>query len=118
MIDLFFPLRIEDRLIGVLAMSKKRRGESYTYEEIELITYALSSVGPGIDREYVREQLQANQRSLALVNELMLVMSSSIDISEAFDRFSEQLGEVVPIDWAAISLADEDQLHILAILWS
>ncbi|MBN2098799.1 MAG: diguanylate cyclase [Dehalococcoidia bacterium] len=114
-IDLFFPLRNEDRLIGVVAMSKKRRGEPYTYEEIELITYALSSVGPGIDREHLREQLQARQKSLTLVNELMLIMSSSIDISEAFDRFSEQLGQVVPIDWAAISLADEDQLHILAI---
>ena len=114
-VDLFFPLRNEDRLIGIVAMGKKRRGESYTYEEIELITYALSSVSPGIDREHVREQLQAKERSLALVNELMLVMTSSIDISEAFDRFSEQLGEVVPIDWAAISLADEDQLHILAL---
>lgn len=114
-IDLFFPLRSEDRLIGIVAMSKKRRGESYTYEEIELITYALSSVSPGIDREHVREQLQAKERSLALVNELMLVMTSSIDISEAFDRFSEQLGAVVPMDWAAICLADEDQLHILAV---
>lgn len=114
-IDLFFPLRTEDRLIGVVAMSKKRRGESYTYEEIELITYALSSAGPGIEREHDREQLQTKERSLALVNELMLVMSSSIDISEAFDRFAVQLGEVVPIDWAAISLADGDQLHILAI---
>jgi diguanylate cyclase (GGDEF)-like protein len=114
-IDLFFPLRNEDRLIGIVAMSKKRRGESYTYEEIELITYALSSVSPGIHREHVREQLQAKERSLALTNELMLVMTSSIDISEAFDRFSQQLGEVVPIDWAAICLADEDQLHILAV---
>ena len=113
-VELFFPLRNEDRLIGVVAMGKKRRGESYTYEELELITYALSSVSPGIDREHVREQLQANERSLALVNELMLVMTSSIDISDAFDRFTEQLGEVVPIDWAAIALADEDQLHILA----
>ncbi len=114
-VELFFPLRNEDRLIGIVAMGKKRRGESYTYEEVELITYALSSVSPGIDREHVREQLQAKERSLALVNELMLVMTSSIDISDAFDRFTEQLGEVVPIDWAAIALADEDQLHILAL---
>jgi len=114
-IELFFPLRSEDRLIGIVAMGRKRRGESYTYEEIELITYALSSVGPGIEREHVRERLQVNERSLAMMNDLMVVMTSSIDISEAFDRFSEQLGQVVPIDWAAISLADEDQLHILAV---
>jgi diguanylate cyclase (GGDEF)-like protein len=114
-IDLFFPLRSEDRLIGIVAMGKKRRGESYTYEEIELITYALSSVSPGIDREHVREQLQAKERSLALMNDLMMVMTSNIDIGEAFDRFSKQLGEVVPMDWAAICLADEDQLHILAV---
>jgi diguanylate cyclase (GGDEF)-like protein len=114
-IDLFFSLRNEDRLIGIVAMGKKRRGESYTYEEIELITYALTSVSPGIEREHIREQLQANERSLAMMNELMLVMTSSIDITEAFDRFSEQLREVVPIDWAAVCLADEDQLHILAV---
>ncbi|MDM7998811.1 MAG: diguanylate cyclase [Dehalococcoidia bacterium] len=114
-IELFFPMRNEDKLIGMVAMGRKRRGESYTYEEIELITYALSSVSPGIDREHLREQLQAKERSLSLVNELMLVMTSSIDISEAFDRFVEQLGEFVPIDWAAISVAEEDQLHILAV---
>jgi diguanylate cyclase (GGDEF)-like protein len=113
-VEMFFPLRNEDRLIGVVAMGKKRRGESYTYEEIELITYALSSISPGIEREHIREQLQTKERSLALVNELMLIMTSSIDISEAFERFSDQLGQVIPIDMAAISLADEDQLHVLA----
>jgi diguanylate cyclase (GGDEF)-like protein len=114
-IEIFFPLRNEDRLIGMAAMGKKRRGETYTYEEIELITYALNAVGPGIDREHVREQLQEKERSTALLNELMRIMTSSIDISEAFDSFAQQLGEVVPIDWAAICLADEEQLHILAV---
>jgi diguanylate cyclase (GGDEF)-like protein len=113
-VELFFPLRNEDRLIGIVAMGKKRRGQSYTYEEIELITLALSSISPGIDREHLREQLLAKERSLTVVNELMLIMTSSIDIGEAFGRFSEQLGEVVPVDWAAISLADEDELQILA----
>jgi len=113
-IELLFPLRNEDRLIGIVAMGKKKRGESYTFEEIELVSYALSSVSPGIEREHLREQLLAKERSLALVNDLMLIMTSSIDMSEAFDRFSELLGEVVPIDWAAISFADEDELHILA----
>ena len=113
-VEIFFPLRNEDRLIGIVAMGNKRRGESYTYEEMELITYALNSISPGIERELIREQLQAKERSSALVNELMLIMTSSIDISEAFDRFSEQLGDVLPIDLAAISLADEDELNILA----
>jgi len=113
-VDLFFPLRNGDRLIGIVAMGKKGRGKSYTYEEIELITYALSSISPGIEREHIREQLQAKEQSLALVNELMLIMTSNIDVGEAFDRFSDQLGKVLPIDMSAICLADEDELHLLA----
>jgi diguanylate cyclase (GGDEF)-like protein len=113
-IELFFPLRSEDRLVGIVAMGRKKRVGSYAYEEIELITYALSSIGPSIEREHVREQLQAKEQSLALVNKLMLVMTSTIDITDAFSRFTEQLGEFVPIDMAAVSLADEEELYILA----
>lgn len=113
-IEMFFPLRSGDRLVGILAMGRKRRGGAYAYEEIELITYALRSVGPSIQREHVREQLQVKEQSLALVNKLLLVMTSSIDVTEAFARFTEQLGEFVPIDMAAVSLADEEELYILA----
>ncbi len=113
--EVFFPLRNEDRLIGIVAIGKKRGGEAYTYEEMELITYALSSVGPGIEREYHREQLLAKEKSLALVNELMLTMSSSIDIGEAFDRFSDQLRDTISIDWSCISLEDGDEIQILAV---
>ncbi len=113
--EIFFPLRNEERLIGIVAIGKKRGGEAYTYEEVELITYALSSVGPGIEREHLREQLLAKEKSLALVNELMLTMSSSIDISEAFDRFSDQLRDTVSLDWSCISLVGGNEIQILAV---
>ncbi len=112
--EVFFPLRSEDRLIGIVAMGRKKRGGSYAYEEIELITYALRSIGPSIEREHVREQLQVKEQSLALVNKLMLVMTSTIDITDAFGRFTEQLGEFVPIDMASVTLADEEELYIVA----
>ncbi len=112
--ELFFPLRSESRLVGIVAMGRKKRGGPYAYEEIELITYALRSVGPSIEREHVREQLQVKEQSLALVNRLMLVMTSTIDITDAFVRFTEQLGEYVPIDMAAVAMADEEELYIVA----
>ena len=113
-VELLFPLISEGRLAGIVAMGRKKRGGSYAYEEIGLVSNTLRSVGPGIEREHVREQLQAKEQSLALVNRLMLVMTSSIDITEAFAHFTQQLGEFVSIDMAALSLADEEELHIVA----
>jgi diguanylate cyclase (GGDEF)-like protein len=114
-IDMFFPIRNEDRLAGVLALTRKRRGAVLSLEEIDLIFSALNRFGAAIEKESTREELQAKEEELVIFNRLMSILSSSMDIQEAFDRFSEELEKVAPVDWGTIALAEGEELCFLAV---
>ncbi len=114
-IDMLFPIRNDDRLAGVLALTRKRRGAVLSLEEIDLIFSALNRFGGAIEKESMREELQAKEEELVIFNRLMSILSSSMDIQEAFDRFSAELEKVAPVDWGTIALAEGDELCFLAL---
>ncbi len=114
-IDMLFPIRNDDRLVGVLALSRKRRGAILSLEEIDLIFGALNRFSAAIEKESMREGMQAKEEELVIFNRLMSILSSSMDIQEAFDRFSEELEKVAPADWATIALAEGNELCFLAL---
>jgi len=114
-IDMLFPIRNDDRLAGVLALTRKRRGAVLSLEEIDLIFSALNRFGGAIEKESMREELQAKEEELVIFNRLMSILSSSMDIQEAFDRFSGELEKVAPVDWGTIALAEGDELCFLAL---
>jgi diguanylate cyclase (GGDEF)-like protein len=114
-IDMLFPIRNDDRLAGILALSRKRRGAILSLEEIDLIFAALNRFAAAIEKESMREELQAKEEELVIFNRLMSILSSSMDIQEAFDRFSKELEKVAPVDWATIALAEGNDLVFLAL---
>ncbi|MBM4444462.1 MAG: diguanylate cyclase [Chloroflexi bacterium] len=114
-IDMLFPIRNDDRLAGILALSRKRRRAILSLEEIDLIFSALNRFAAAIEKESMREELQAKEEELVIFNRLMSILSSSMDIQEAFDRFSEELEKVAPVDWATIALAEGNELVFLAL---
>jgi diguanylate cyclase (GGDEF)-like protein len=114
-IDILFPIRNDDRLAGILALSRKRRGAILSLEEIDLIFAALNRFAAAIEKESMREELQAKEEELVIFNRLMSILSSSMDIQEAFDRFSKELEKVAPVDWATIALAEGNDLVFLAL---
>lgn len=114
-IDMFFPIMNEESLAGILALSPKRRGAILALEEIDLILSALKRFGAAIQKESMREELQAKEEELVIFNKLITILSSSMDIQEAFDRFTEELQNVAPVDWATIALAEDKELCFLAL---
>ena len=114
-VETFFPIINDGRLVAIIALGKKRSGGAHSLEEIELITSVANRISANIEKEFLREQLQAKEEELTVFNRLMTIMTSSINIRDAFDRFSQELKKVLPVDWATIALADGDELHFLAL---
>lgn len=114
-VEMFFPLINNGKLVAIIALGKKRSGGALSLEEIELITSVAKRISANVDKEFLREQLQAKEEELTVFNHLMTIMTSSINIRDAFDRFSQELKKVLPVDWATIALADGDELHFLAL---
>ncbi|OGO01475.1 MAG: hypothetical protein A2Y72_04945 [Chloroflexi bacterium RBG_13_53_26] len=113
--DTFFPIINQGKLIALLVLGTKRRGGPLALEELDLILSAVKRFAGAIHKESLREELQVKEEELRIFNRLMTILSSSINIGEAFDRFSEELQKVAPVDWATIAMADGENLCFLAL---
>lgn len=114
-VEMFFPLMNQDGLIAILAMGEKQDGKLYTVEDIEIIESVASRIAAIMERQYLYEQLEEREKELSSINRLTNIVISSMDIKEIFEGFSQQLKEVIAIDWAAITLVENEQLCFSAL---
>ena len=113
-IELLFPLISRGNLIGMLALSKKSSGH-FALEDINLVENVTQQVAVNLEKEYLQEQLRRREQELSLINRLVTVMTSSLNIREVYDAFVEQLRGVVDVDWAMIGTIEGDELYFDAV---
>ncbi|MDQ1261276.1 MAG: Methanosis regulatory histidine kinase FilI [Euryarchaeota archaeon] len=71
------------------------------------------------ERKRAQEELARYARRLIIINRMDRVVTSSLDIEQVYDRFVEDLKELVPIDRTSIVLLDESEEHWnVAMIWT
>lgn len=113
-LELLFPLLKDSDLIAILGLDKKRHGR-YSVEDIALLESITKQLAANIEKEYFHEQLKKREQELVVINELVKVMTSSLNIREVYNAFIAELQKVVKVDWAAIALVDGDELVFEAL---
>ena len=113
-IELFVPLISRDRLIGILVLGKRQSGK-YSLEDFNLLKDITNQVAVSIEKEYLREQLREREEELSVINRSSVIMTSSFDIQKIYGSFIEELKKVVDVNWAAISLIEQNDLYVLAL---
>jgi len=113
--EIFVPLMSRGELVAILAVSDRRDGKLYGVEDTDLLESIAAQVAASMEKEYFHEQLREQDKEITLVNQLTTIITSSVSIQEIFDRFIQELKKVVDIDWAAIALIDESELHVTAV---
>ena len=114
-VQMFVPLINKGELVAILAVGNKRNGKLYRLEEIDLMESIAGHVAASMEKEYLHEQLEQQDRELTLVNRLTMVITSSMNIEEIFEGFAQELKEVVDVDWATIALIEGAELRFLAL---
>ncbi|TFH35538.1 MAG: diguanylate cyclase, partial [Dehalococcoidia bacterium] len=114
-LELFLPVANRDEVVAVLAAGGKPGGKPYSVEELELMRIVTSRVAASMEKQYLYEQLQKQERELTLLNRLATVVTSSLEMKDTFNGFARELREVVPLDFAAVSLVDGDRVKLHAI---
>jgi len=109
-IELLFPLVSRDKLIAILALSKKNSGK-YSLEDVNLIESVTSQVATSLEKEYLQEELRKREQELALINRLSNVITSSLNIKDVYGAFIGELKQVVDVNWATIALIEADELR-------
>ena len=108
-IDLFFPLVSRNKLVGCLALGKKRAGK-YSLDDINLVESIASQAAISLEKEYYQEELIKRERELDFLNRLSVVMASSLNIQDVYDTFIAGMRETIDIDFATIALIDCEEL--------
>lgn len=113
-IDIILPLISGDRLIGILFIVGRDSG-NYTFEELSILNDIAIRLAPGIEKEYLREQLSERNRELSVLNRCSAIISSNLYISDVFQSFIFTLKEMLEIEWASLALIEEQNLCFFAL---
>jgi len=114
-IELFLPVANRGETVGVLAVGSKQDGKPYSVEELDLMGSVASRVAASMEKQYLYEQLQKQERELTLLNRLASIVTSSLDLRDIFQGFSRELKKVVPLDHAAVAMVDGDRIRLQAV---
>ncbi len=114
-VEMLIPLINRGELVAILAVGNKRSGKFYRVEEIDLMESIAGEVAASMEKEYLHEQLEQQDRELTLVNRLTTVITSSMNIEEIFEGFAQELKEVVDVDWSTIALIEGTETRFLAL---
>ena len=61
------------------------------------------------------EELRRARNELVFINKLNRILTSSLDISQVYEGFTEQLRQIMDVDWGTVALIEEDKLRFLAL---
>ena len=114
-IELFLPVANRGETVGVLAVGGKKDGRPYSVEDLDLMGSVASRVAASMEKQYLYEQLQKQERELTLLNRLASIVTSSLDLHDIFQGFSRELKKVVPLDYSAMAMVDGDQVRLRAV---
>ncbi|MFC1910324.1 diguanylate cyclase, partial [Chloroflexota bacterium] len=113
-IEVFVPMIIRERQIGILALDKKRLGR-YTLEDLSLLEEVTRHVSVSTEKEYLSEQLMEREAELAVINRSSAIITSSLDIQRIYDSFIKELRKIVDLRWTSVVLLEGEELYFLAL---
>jgi signal transduction histidine kinase len=71
------------------------------------------------ERKHAEKELALYAHRLAILNRVDRVIAASLDIEQVYDRFAEELRELVPIDRTSVIMLDESRERwTVAMIWT
>ncbi len=114
-VEVFLPVTNRDEAVAVMAVGGKSGAKPYSVEELELMRIVTSRVAASMEKQYLYEQLQKQERELTLLNRLATVVTSSLQMTDVFNGVARELSKVIALDFAAVALSDGDRVRLHAI---
>ena len=100
---LCIPMVVGSRALGVIGLID-RRARSFSRGEIALFATAGKQLGLALERVSLIERQSKLLERQQLLNELMHVAVSSLDVRDVFDLMAEKVRRVISFDWFYIAL--------------
>lgn len=106
------PLFLEERIVGLLTMSKDVPGY-FTQHHVELATVVARQAAVAAGNARLFEQTQRRTREMAALLQVMRTVASTFDINELVSVTLEQLKLIIDHTGSSILVVDDDALVIM-----
>jgi len=107
------PLKIGERVIGVINITDNQSMEPFGPDEVRLASLFADQAAIALENARLL-QAEREQRELAeALRQATASVSSSLDLDQIMDQILEQVGRVIPCDAVDICLVDADQARVV-----
>ena len=124
---LAIPLKTRGRVIGLIELDGKQKGQ-FTEHHAELAVTFANQVAIALDnaslfinlqseleqRRRLIEELQITNAETETLRESAAIVATTLEKDEAIDRVLEQLARVIPFDSASVQLINDNMLQIVS----
>ncbi|MCH9011068.1 MAG: GAF domain-containing protein, partial [Chloroflexi bacterium] len=107
------PLISHDKVIGVLHTHSEKQG-AYTERHLAVAGRVAAQVAGALASSVLHADLQRNANQRAVLAEIGRIASSSLNLSEVYERIADQVRELISFDKATIYLVNEKEGTIVA----
>jgi len=108
------PLKIKNKVIGVINMANKQGGEGFTKDDLRLLTTFASQAAVAVDDA---NQFEKNRRRLTeftILHEITTELPQIQSLTEFRTRLMEKLGRVFPVEYSVWFSWDETTRSLTA----
>jgi len=111
--ELCVPLKIGERIIGVVN-AESRRPEAFAEADERLLITVAGQLATAIEKLRLFEAERAAREQAETLREVASILNTSLDRDELLQRILEQLARVVPYDSASVMLLAGQTFQIVA----
>ncbi len=110
------PLKVKNKMLGVLNISDKISGESFTSHDVKLLTLIGSEVAVAIENVKLHEGLEKKVTELSGLLQLSKYIASSLELEEVLKAVVEGATHLMNAQFSTLWLFDEntDEFHLNA----
>jgi len=107
------PLKVGERVIGVITVSDDEQVGTFDRQEIRLVKLFADQAAIAVENARLLEK-EREQRDLAdALRHTARSVSSSLDLEQILDSILEQVDRVVPCDAVNVGLLEGDTVHVV-----
>lgn len=99
---------ISKRLVSGVMILRSRRVGAYGLRDQVILERLAKQIAPAVENAELYQRLQDTSQEMALVDEVARIITSTLDIDQACDEFTQELRKLVEFERASISVIDRD----------
>ncbi len=107
------PIRSANKTLGMLGIASKTKYRFKT-RELEALDVFASYLAAIIEKLTLQQQSHEKEKTLTVVNSLIRIITSSLNLNEVYEGFAEELRKIMD-DWASVVIIEGENLRFYAL---